>query len=176
LLARRLELRPAPRLGLVAAAVVFLAQSNLPTVYRQLRDGRAHRDDRRRFLAAVERVRELTPIDAIIAAPSPEADDLAATLRTYAQRAVYVTYKDGGVSILDGARARKWLADYRRQQRAYVCRRPGAFVQFMRDEGIDYALVPEGALPAGDPGLQAAVIDRPDGFLIVRVNRTRPSG
>jgi hypothetical protein len=172
-LGRRVDRRRASQLAVMAAAVLFLGQSNLPTIYRFVRDDRAHRDERRRFLEAVDRLKALTPVDAVVAAPSPEDNDLAASLRTYAQRAVYVTYKDGGVAIVDGNRARQWLARYEKLQQALHAIEPGAFMRFMRDEGVDYALLPDSLPPATDPEVRAAIVERSGRFLIIRA---RPSG
>src|SRR6185436_8137131 len=112
-IARRIDGRTAARTAVALMILFFLGQSNVPSIYRFLRDSRAQRTERRQFLAAAERVKALTPRDAVIAAPSPEENDLAASLRTYATRASYVTYKDGGISLVDGERARRWLTRYR---------------------------------------------------------------
>mgnify|MGYP001090136479 CR=1 FL=1 len=56
-----------------------------------------------------------------------------------------MTYKDGGVVVTDGARARRWFARYRTLARAFGGDAPGGLMQFMHEQQVDYALVPDTA-------------------------------
>ena len=165
---RRLSPGFASTAGLVLAGAFFLIQSNVPSIYRFLRNARDNRVQWQQFLDASDRLRSISQIDALVLAPSSESNDLAASLRLYGQRSVFVAYKDGGIAIADGDRALRWRERYKMLQRAIDATDASELTTLMRREGIDYALVPDRSPIAGDVALRTAIADRPPGFVIVR--------
>lgn len=158
--------------AMAVVAGIFLLQSNLPSVYRLLRDSHATSEQRQRFLTAVERLKVISGIHDVVLAPSEIQMDMAASLRTYALRPIYVSEKDGGVSMLDGERGRKWLKRYRTLQEVLSSSDAGPLLRLMRDERIAYAFLPETSPPAQDKAIQPYVVANAEGFLIVRAVST----
>ena len=134
----------APNLAVVSVAgFLFLFQSNVGTILRFWKGLERTRIESEQFFEAVEMVKAVTPSSAIIMAPSPIINDLAASLRTYANRRIYVAYKDGGVSLVDGHRAREWWARYQRQNAVLDTQDPDVLGEFLSQEGIDFVFLPD---------------------------------
>lgn len=128
---------------LVIAGLFFLSQSNMGTIYHYWSGLRADRAERARFFDAIDVLKAMSSPRSVILAPSSVMNDLAASLRTYAIRRIYVSYKDGGVSLVDGVRARDWLRRYQKQEEILEARDPSILSQFMLNEGIDFAFLSE---------------------------------
>lgn len=154
----------------IVAGGLFLVQSNLPSVFRYLRDLRTSREQKNRFFTAIEALAAATPPSATILAPSPEMNDIAASLRTYANRRIFVSYKDGGVTLVDGARGRDWLGRYQRQEMALGSRESSALNAFMLAEKIDYAFLPDDSTLARDAAKTGALktVAHPEGYVILQ--------
>jgi hypothetical protein len=129
---------------LTAAVVsaIFCLQSNIPTAYRFLRNTYINRNQTREFHAAIEKLKELTTKDDLIIAPSDEYNDLAASVRTYSLRPIYICYKYGGISVMDGTIAREWIEKYQNLQDVFKDKDPKKLIAFMKSNEISYALIP----------------------------------
>jgi hypothetical protein len=104
--------------------------------------------DREGFLALCAWARANTPREALFLAPPGDF----ASFRIYAHRAVFVTFKDGAVSVVSGRLAGEWYARYREVERLYRQGDQDAVVTFSRRHGIGYVVrdtaQPAMALPA----------------------------
>lgn len=159
-------------LAMTATSLIFLAQSNVPSVYRFLRDDYVNREQKQRFIAAAERLKSITSTQDVVLAPSEIERDMAASLRTYALRPIYVSYKDGGISLVDGQRGRKWLERYQTLQEVLSSSDAGPLLRLMRGAHIAYAFLPVNFPPAQDEAIRPYVVANAEGFLIVRAVST----
>jgi len=132
----------APLLTIVAVSLIFLFQSNLPTFYRFVADARLKQQEKSDFHEAITRLRDITRPGDVILAPSEEYHDLAASVRTYSARPIYVCYKYGGVVLLDGGIGRLWLQRYQNLTAVFQDKNAQSLIDFMKRENIHYAFVP----------------------------------
>lgn len=156
-------------LTVVVVAILFLGQSNLPTAYRFMNDSYRTRDQKMAFHAAVSELRKLTEKDDVILAPTDEFYDLAASLRAYSLRSIYVCYKYGGISIMDGAIGREWWTRYQNTVRIFKDRDPKALIEFMQGEKIHYAFVPAAYYEKDEPLLRKRIVYQSGQFIIIRL-------
>jgi hypothetical protein len=161
--------KTAVMLTVVAVAIVFLGQSNLPTAYRFLNDSLHTREQKMAFHAAVSELMRMTEKDDVILAPTDEFYDLAASVRTYSLRSIYVCYKYGGISIMDGNIGREWWRRYQNTVRIFRDRDPDALIEFMRGEKIRYAFVPADYYKRNDPHLRERIAYQSGQFVIIRL-------
>jgi hypothetical protein len=155
-------------LTIVATSLIFAGQSNLPTVYRYLRDGYNNREHRLAFHKAVSEFKTISDPDDLVIAPSEEMNDIAASLRTYSLRPVYVSYKDGGIVVLDGELARRWYNRYQESQNILESRDARLLLDFMAQEGIDFAFVPNDYYTITESALVGHIATQTDQYLIIK--------
>lgn len=158
--------RSGPAAGVVAVLAIFALQSAAPSVVRGLVDTRTHLADRLAFHSIAQEVRALTSPDDVLIAPSDEVPDLAASLRTYARRPVWQTYKDLGVAQVDGIRARRGFERWTEMHAVLAGGDVDQIVEFMRANGIRAAVVPVSLLPA-DALERPELAARVDGYAVV---------
>lgn len=152
----------------VAASFIYLAQSNLPTTYRFLRSTYNNREQTREFHIAVDKLNKMTNENDLILAPSEEYYDLAASVRTYSLRPIYVCYKYGGISVMDGLSAREWLQRYRKASDVFQSKDPRELINFMEAEGIHYAFVPSHYYKKDDQFIKEFIVEDTGRFLIIK--------
>ena len=70
-----------------------------------MRDLRINSTNYNDYIALLENLRNVTPNDAIILASPREAYKI----RVYGSRGAYVSWKDGGITLLDGRSGREWF-------------------------------------------------------------------
>lgn len=131
---------------ILVVSFIFLVQSNAPSIYKFLKASHNTASQKKEFHIAVAQLKKLTSEDEIILVPSSEFDDLAATVRVYSERGIYVCYKYGGVSIMDGALAREWKDRYQKLERVFTGANINSLLEFMQKENIRWAFVPENYL------------------------------
>jgi hypothetical protein len=151
-------------IGLGILILIFAGQSNLPTVARQLLDDAERGDSRRDLIAVANHLRVTTPATDSLLAPSEELADIAASLRTYARRPVFVSFKDLGVVLYDGARGRSLYRRWRTSQDLITKGDLQQIRSFLRDNGLAAAIVPSSV--AGSEFVSEA--DHAGRFVIVR--------
>lgn len=161
--------------ALALLAGVMLFQSNLPSIYRSIRDTSVTRDERAQMFDAITRLRELTGPGDVWLVPSPPERDLAATVRAYAERPVFVTYKDGALALLDGDLGRAWWDRFQRQEAALAQPTGQALLALMAREGVQWALLDGAhATLAADPALQPLIVERVGAFTLIRRDGPAP--
>src|SRR5688572_8753501 len=154
--------------GLALVALLLLMQSNLPSIYRHVQLVSATRVERQELLDLSDWLLLQTPPAQVVLVPTDVNEDLALTLRVYALRPVFVTFKDGGVSMLDGDKGRDWLARLRAQETA-LAGSPGALADLMQRERIALAVLRGAAAEAAERSPAFSVVHRAGRFVIVRV-------
>ncbi len=130
--------------GLLTASAFFLLQSNLPTDVRALASARSGASSRIALVDAADQLRVRTAASDLFIAPSSDAEDLAATIRTYAIRPAYITYKDLGIVFYDGVRARALYVRWTATEAALAGDRAG-LLRFMTERGIRAAVLRDGS-------------------------------
>jgi hypothetical protein len=166
---RRYHMHKAALLSIIAISILFIMQSNLPTTYRFLRDGYRNREQTKAFHLAISKLKEVTNEEDVILAPSEEYYDLAASIRTYSFRSIYVCYKYGGISVMDGAIAREWFERYRKITEVFKDRDPKVLINFMKDENIHYAFLPSSYYSRDDQFIKNYIITDTGHFLIIKI-------
>ena len=128
----------------VGLAFAFLAiQSNVLTDVRSITSGLETREERLDLLRAATELRLETADGDVFMAPSSDAQDVAAALRTYAGRPAFVTYKDLGIVFYDGARARDLFDRWMQSEIALGSDRQ-VLMDFMAAHGVRAAVVKSG--------------------------------
>ena len=85
--------------------LIFTGQSAIPSIYRQIKDLRINSANYNNYISLLENLKEVTPNDAIILASPREANKI----RAYGARGTYVSWKEGGIALLDGKSGREWF-------------------------------------------------------------------
>lgn len=153
--------------ALTCSALIFLWQSDLIPISIKMKQAYDLRADRKSFLAAVRTLKEMSHRDDRVLAPSGPNSFLAEDVRTYALRSVYVAYQDGGISILDGAKARFWSDRYKKQLELFRDKDPEQLINFLIQEDIEFALLPQGIFQES-PVLNKHILATVGNYLIVR--------
>ncbi len=136
--------------ALVLSGIIFLWQSDLVPIAMKLRQVYENRDDRKFFLAVVDKYKGIShPTDRVLV-PSVPPDFLAEEVRTYAVRPVYVAYQDGAISILDGEKARFWSDRYQKQLELFRDGNPKRLMDFLEQEKILFSFFPVGTFPESE--------------------------
>lgn len=105
---RRQKIVPIGAVTLLVAGLVFGMQSNAYQFARSVLATREMSSAHRQRIALYQKIQATTqPTDMILMDP-PEANEV----RSYAERSVAVSWKDGGVSLYDGRGARQWHERY----------------------------------------------------------------
>ena len=92
--------------------------------------------DKQAFLDLCRWARLHTDRDALFLVPP----DRFASFRIYAQRALFVTFKDGAVTVFSGRLAEDWYARYREAERLYETFQPQAVIALSYRHGVRYAV------------------------------------
>lgn len=169
ILYRQYPVKKSALLIAVTLSMIFLFQSNLPTTYRFLRDTYNNRVQTKDFHIAVSKLKQMTKEDDLILAPSDEFNDLAAKVRTYSLRSIFVCYKYGGISIMDGALGREWREKYQKLTDVFKDKNPKTLIDFMEREQIHYAFIPAYYYSKNDPHLQGHIAAYTEHFLIIKI-------
>ena len=128
--------------GAVFISVIFVGQTMFPTVYRHIRDFRNESADYLQKIAMFEALRKLSkPGEVTFMNPQK-----AASVRAYAGRGVYVSWKDGNVAVLDGAKSREWSKHFAEADIVFNSGDFELIKKFSRDHGIDYFVYREDEL------------------------------
>jgi hypothetical protein len=92
--------------------------------------------DKQAFLDLCRWAQVHTDHDALFLVPP----DGFASFRIYAQRALFVTFKDGAVTVFSGRLAEDWYARYREAERLYETFQPQAVIALSSRHGARYAV------------------------------------
>ncbi|WP_145976228.1 DUF6798 domain-containing protein [Nitrospira moscoviensis] len=92
--------------------------------------------DKQAFLDLCRWARSQTDRDALFLAPPKRF----ASFRIYAERALFVTFKDGAVTVFSGRSAEDWYERYREAARLYQAFQPDAVIALSQRHGIGYVV------------------------------------
>jgi hypothetical protein len=117
--------------------VILLGQTSIMHLAADYRGFIKGSQDYKNYLEVVTQLERFVPVDAtVLSNPDREAQ----TLRAYGDRASYVSWKDGNVTLFDGNAARQWFARYQQTRAVFQQRDYPAIQEFSRQEGIEYYL------------------------------------
>jgi hypothetical protein len=124
------------RVGEVVRLVTTGGPQEMPTLWV---DGRSHGygvPNKKAFMDMCLWARSATtPDDLFLAPPGPFA-----SFRIYAQRPLFVTFKDGAIAMFSGALADQWYARYQATELLYQTFQPAEIVRFTSQHGIRYVI------------------------------------
>jgi|GEM_PF-4884401 len=89
--------------------VVLLGQTSVISAYKGVFNFNKNAEDYRDYIAAIDALNEHAPLKTILLV---YPDRQASGIRAYGGYGVYVSSKDGNVTLVDGEAARKWKARY----------------------------------------------------------------
>jgi len=128
--------------GAVFISIIFMGQTMLPTVYRHIRDFRKESVDYLKEMTVFGALKELSnPGDVIFMDPQK-----AASIRAYAGRGTYVSWKDGNIAVLDGVASRRWSNRFAEAEAVFDSGDFELIKKFSRDHDIDYFVYREDEL------------------------------
>lgn len=155
-------------LTFVAVSIVFLGQSNFVTYCRFLQKSHSERVQKKEFHIAVKALKDMTNEGDVILAPSEEFYDWAASVRTYSYRPIYVCYKYGGVSIMNGEVAREWLGRHSEVSEIFEDFDSRRLIDLMNREKIRYAFLPVSYFSQDDLLLKDFIALNTGHFIIIK--------
>lgn len=145
---------------------IFILQSAIPTFYRNIRDLREHREDQLFQKAMFEKIPEVVPQDALVLA-DPK---IANKIRAYGSRGTYVSWKEGGIALLDGAGGREWADQLRRTAAAFETRDFKTLAGFATEHRIRYLLIDDRAF-WGSGALEPAALYTSGPYRLVELKK-----
>ena len=129
--------------------VIFLGQSAIPTIYRSFRDLAKNANEQKIFLNALDLLgKHTTSKDMVLADPK-----YSNKIRAYALRPVYSSWKDGGISLLDGSAGREWYNRYIENYKILQTKDLNQILKFSKDNKLGAIFVKTGEVNK-DPSLK----------------------
>lgn len=116
--------------------LIFIGQSAIPSIYRQLRDLKANAANYNNYITLLENLKEATPNDAIILAPPRDANKI----RAYGSRGTYVSWKEGGITLLDGKSGREWFERLHEVEAVFGQKNLEALQKYAQAKNIRYII------------------------------------
>ena len=135
--------------------LALLVQTNLTTLIRYWTQIACDREEIRAVMQMSECIKRSTGPASLLLVPYTEQKDIAATIRTYSEREVYVCDKEGGVSLVDGKTAREWNARVQKQKNVLKTSDTETLSKFMFSEKISYILF-RSSDPFGEAAIKSA--------------------
>lgn len=122
--------------------VIFVGQSSIPTIYRSLADIAKNANEQRAFLSAINFLAEHTTAkDMIFTDPK-----YSNKIRAYAMRPVYSSWKDGGVSLLDGRGGREWYTGYVENYKILQTKNLNQILEFSKNKKLSAIFIETGKI------------------------------
>ena len=112
--------------------IIFVGQSSIPTIYRSLAGAVRNAKSEKLFHEALDVLSQHTTPKDIVLANTKYSNKV----RAYALRSVYSSWKDGGVSVLDGKRGKEWYERFIETNEALGTNDLKAIIEFSRKNGI----------------------------------------
>ena len=115
--------------------VIFFGQSNIPTLYRYIDNLQNEATDYKNRIDSIKALGSVVPKGEIVL--SADIRD-ANKIRAYGSRGVYVSWKEGGITLLDGRGGIEWFTRIKNTQ-ALLDKKDFQVVQeFMKENNIHY--------------------------------------
>jgi len=134
------KITPKRTIAVCGVILALLLQTNLTTLIRYWTQIASDREEIRAVMEMCECIKRSTEPASLLLVPYTEQKDIAATVRTYSEREVYVCDKEGGVSIVDAKAARDWEARVQKQNNILKTSDTATLAKFMFSEKISYVL------------------------------------
>ena len=145
--------------------VVFLGQSSLVSIYRNVRGLRASSSEYSQYITGLEQLKTITPASSIILAHPKNADDI----RVYGKRGTWVSWKDGNIAILDGKGATEWFERTQKTSEVLEQKDFTKIKSFARENGIGYFFYRKGDVTDGFQELEKNTIFKSGIFGVARI-------
>ena len=142
-------------IAVCGVVLALLLQTNLTTLIRYWTQIASDREEIRAVMEMCESIKGSTDRASLLLVPYTEQKDIAATVRTYSEREVYVCDTEGGVSFVDAKAAKDWEARVQKQNNVLKTSDPATLSKFMFSEKILYVLF-RSCDPFGDAVLKSA--------------------
>lgn len=114
---------------------VLLGQTSILNVYANIMKNQKNAEDYAHYLSVVSQLQSVVPPKSLVLA-NPDAR--ANTIRTYGGVGVFVTAKDGNVTLFDGAAARLWFDRYKETQRVFSQKDFSAIQSYAATHNLEY--------------------------------------
>ena len=146
--------------------LIFIGQSSIPTVYRSLKDIAQNADEQKSFLSAINFLSEhTTPKDIILA-----NINYSNKIRAYGKRAVYSSWKDGGISLLDGRGGREWYDRIIQNNEVLQTGDLDKILQFSEKNGITVIFIETGKIDKNSYQAKKLRYYQTEGYDIILLN------
>jgi hypothetical protein len=149
----------------VVVGAILLSQTSILNVYSGVRELEQGAQDYKDYLSIATRLHTLVPMKAIVLA---NPDDEANALRTYAEVPTYVSWKDGNVTLYDGAAARAWEARYKEAQAAFATKDFAVIKNFATKHDVHYYLVDKKDIQSGIDDLYKTAIFQAGSYALTK--------
>lgn len=117
--------------------IIFIGQSSIPTIYRSISSTVKNVSSEKSFREALNVLSLHTTSKDIILANTSYSNKV----RAYALRSVYSSWKDGGVSVLDGRRGKEWYERFIKTNEVFQTNDLNTIIEFSRKNGISVILL-----------------------------------
>jgi hypothetical protein len=122
--------------------LIFIGQSSIPTIYRYLADTAQNSTEQKSFFDALKFLSDKTGPKDIILSDTKYSNKI----RAYAERAVYSSWKDGGIALLDGGGGREWYAGYVQNNRILQTGDLNKILKFCKDNKLSTIFIEKGII------------------------------
>lgn len=122
--------------------VIFIGQSSIPTIYRSLKDTAQNASKYKSFINAVQFLSSHTTPKDLVLANAKNANKI----RAYGKRAVYSSWKEGGISLLDGQRGKQWYQRYSQNNEILQTGDLNKILEFSKTKGISVIFIETGKI------------------------------
>ena len=117
--------------------VLLLGQTSLYSAYGGIRNFQKNAQDYKQYLSVLTGLKNVIPPGSIILS---NPDKRASMIRAYGGYGVYVSWKDGNVTIADGDAAKKWFARYKETASVFSQKDFSAIKKFAVERGLQFYL------------------------------------
>lgn len=146
--------------------IIFIGQSGIPTTYRSIRDTAKNATSAKKELASLAILKQHTvPTDIIL------AETLYSNkVRAYSLRSVYSSWKDGGVTLLNGNYARDWQSRWLETNKIFRTGDLNAIIQFGRANGATKVFIETSKIKNGFDVLKTLPVYQTDNYTIISLD------
>ncbi len=135
---------------------IFLGQSSIPSIYRELKDLSVDRSDYAHYIKTIKKMEEFVPAGDLVLADPKDANKI----RAYGNRGIYVSWKDGGISLLDGKGGEEWISRMTETSAVFQTQDFSTIKKFGEEHGMRFLFYREGEITTGSEELEKSTVFR----------------
>ena len=125
---------------------VFILQSAIPTLYRDLKYISQNVDEYRSSIEFLQKLPSVVPFSELVLADPKTANQI----RAYGSRGTYVSWKEGGIALLDGVGGKEWLLRLQETSALFGARDGEKIIDFALERGLSYVIFDTNAIKYND--------------------------